>query len=136
VSPKHKKGMNDLMHMSPRQIQMMITFDKYKLLLLYDNIYLYVLKYVIKEINLLFFRCVHMFRHKSKRKCRMGDSLSSSQAWSGTSADLFAVMVLHKFFYTSSFIINLLLYLIYFVIVFVCRTLWHPNTDRRPFLKL
>jgi hypothetical protein len=35
-----------------------MTFDKYSLLLLYDNnhyIYIYLLKYVIKEINLLFF---------------------------------------------------------------------------------
>jgi hypothetical protein len=40
-------------------------------------IYIYILKYVLKEINLLFFKCVQMFRHKSKGKCRMGDSSSS-----------------------------------------------------------
>jgi hypothetical protein len=37
VSLKEKKGMNDLMHVSLKQIQMLMTFDKYKLLLLYDN---------------------------------------------------------------------------------------------------
>jgi hypothetical protein len=53
--------MNDLMHMSLKQIQILTTFDKYNLLLLYDNnhyIYTYILKYVIKEINLLSFKCV------------------------------------------------------------------------------
>jgi hypothetical protein len=57
VSLKDKKGMNDLMHVSLKQIQMLMTFDKYKVLLLYDNnhyIYIYILKYVVKEINLLF----------------------------------------------------------------------------------
>jgi hypothetical protein len=39
-----------------------------------------------------------MFRHKSKGKGRKGDSLSSSQAYLGTSADLFAVMVLLNFY--------------------------------------
>jgi hypothetical protein len=54
---KNKKGMNDLMHVSLKQIQMLMTFDKYNLLLsLY--IYIYMLKYVIKDINLLFFKCV------------------------------------------------------------------------------
>jgi hypothetical protein len=67
---------------------MLMTFDKYNLLLLYDNnyyiyIYIYILKYVIKEINLLFFKCVQMFHHKSKRKGRKADSSSSSQARSG-----------------------------------------------------
>jgi hypothetical protein len=50
---------------------MLTTFDKYKLLLLYDNnqyIYIYIMKYVIKEINILFFKCVHMFHHKSKEE--------------------------------------------------------------------
>jgi hypothetical protein len=42
------------------------------------NHYIYIFKYVIKEINLLFFKCVHMFYHKSKGKGRKGDSLSSS----------------------------------------------------------
>jgi hypothetical protein len=40
------------------------------------------------------------------------------------------------FIYTSSFITTLLLHLIYFIIVFVCRTLWPPDTDRKPFLSL
>jgi hypothetical protein len=54
--------MNDLMHMSLKQIQMLTAFDKYNLLLLYDNNhYIYILKYVVKEINLLFFKCVQMF---------------------------------------------------------------------------
>jgi hypothetical protein len=45
------------MHMSLKQIQMLMIFDKYNLLLLYDNNhYIYILKYVIKEINLLFFQ--------------------------------------------------------------------------------
>jgi flagellar biosynthesis protein FliP len=91
------------------------------------------MKYVVKEINLLFFKCVQIFRHKSKGKGKKVDSSSSSQARSKTSVDLFAVMI---FIYMSSFIITLLLHLIYFVIVFVCRVLWPPDTDRRPFLRL
>jgi hypothetical protein len=55
---------------------------------------MYILKYVVKVINLLFFKCAQMFCHKSKGKRRMCYSLSSSQAQSGTSADLFAVIVL------------------------------------------
>jgi hypothetical protein len=56
------------------------------------------LKYDIKEINLLFFKCVQMFHHKSKEKGKKGDSSSSPQARSGTSADLFAIMVLLNFY--------------------------------------
>jgi hypothetical protein len=56
------------------------------------------LKYVIKENNLLFFKCVQMFCHKSKGKGRKGDNSSSSQARSGMSADLFAVIVLFNFY--------------------------------------
>jgi hypothetical protein len=53
-SLKNKKGVNDLMHVSLKQIQMLTTFDKYNLpLSLY--IYIYILKYIIKEFNLLFF---------------------------------------------------------------------------------
>jgi hypothetical protein len=60
---------------------MLTTLDKYNLLLLYDNNhYIYLLKYVIKEINLLFFKCVQMFHHTSKGKGRKGNSSSSSQA--------------------------------------------------------
>jgi hypothetical protein len=67
------------MHVLLKQIQMLTAFDKYNLLLLYDNNhYIYILKYVIKEINLLFFKCVQMFHHKSKGKGRKGDSSSSS----------------------------------------------------------
>jgi hypothetical protein len=72
-----------------------MTFNKYTLLL---SLYIYILKYVIKEINLLFFKCVQMFRHKSKGKGRKGNNLSSSQAHSGTSTNLFAVMVLLNFY--------------------------------------
>jgi hypothetical protein len=61
------------MHVSLKQIQMLMTFDKYNLLLLYDNNhYIYMLKYVIKEINLLFFKYIQMIRHKSKGKGRKG----------------------------------------------------------------
>jgi hypothetical protein len=45
------------MHVSLKQIQMLTTFDNYNLLL---SLYIYILKYVIKEINLLFsnvYRC-------------------------------------------------------------------------------
>jgi hypothetical protein len=81
VSLKDKKSVNDLMHMSLKQIQRLMTFDKYKLLLLYDNKqYIYILKYVVKENNLLFFKCVQMFGHNSKGKRKMSDSSSSSQA--------------------------------------------------------
>jgi hypothetical protein len=44
MSLEDKKGMNDLMQRSLKHIQMLATFDKYKLLLLYDNnhyIYIY-----------------------------------------------------------------------------------------------
>jgi hypothetical protein len=34
---KDKKDVNNLMQMSLKQIHMLMTFDKYKLLLLYDN---------------------------------------------------------------------------------------------------
>jgi hypothetical protein len=83
VSLKDKKGVNNLMHVSLKQIEMLMTFDKYKLLLLYNNnhymyIYIYILKYVLNEINLLFFKCVHIFHHKSKGKRRTGDTSSSS----------------------------------------------------------
>jgi predicted metal-dependent phosphotriesterase family hydrolase len=58
VSLKNKKGMNDLMHVSLKQIQMLTNFDKYYLLLLYDNYYyIYILKYIVKEINLFFQMC-------------------------------------------------------------------------------
>jgi hypothetical protein len=70
--------MNDLMHILLKQIQMLTTFDKYNNLLL--SLYIYILKYVIKEINLLFFKCVQMFHHKSKGKGKKGDCSSSSQA--------------------------------------------------------
>jgi hypothetical protein len=99
MSLKDKKCVNDLMHVLLKQIEMLTTFDKYKLLLLYDNnhyIYIYILKYVVKEINLLLFKCVHMFCHKSNEKHRMGDNSSSSLARSGMSANLFAIMVLLK----------------------------------------
>jgi hypothetical protein len=67
------------MHTSLTQIQMLTTFDKYNLLLLYDNNrYIYILKCVTKELNLLFFKCVQMFRHKSKGKDRKDNSSSSS----------------------------------------------------------
>jgi hypothetical protein len=56
------------------------------------------LKYVVKEINLLFFKYVQMFHHKYKGKGKKGDRLSSSQVVSGTSADLFVVMVLLTFY--------------------------------------
>jgi hypothetical protein len=78
---------------------MLTTFDKYNLLFLYDNNhYIYILKYVIKEINLLFFKCVQMFHHKFKGKGRKGNNLSSSQACSSTPTDLFAVIVLLNFY--------------------------------------
>jgi hypothetical protein len=72
-----------------------------------------------------------MFHHKSKGKTKKGES-SSSQARSGMSADLFAVMillnfylhVLNHYYFTTS-------HLIYFIVVFVCMALWPPDTDRR-----
>jgi hypothetical protein len=62
------------------------------------TIYTYILKYVIKKINLLFFKCVQMFRHKSKGKDGKGYDSSSSQACSSTFADLLVVMVLLNFY--------------------------------------
>jgi hypothetical protein len=62
------------------------------------TIYTYILKYVIKEINLLFLKCVQVFHNKSKEKGRKGNDLFSSQARSSTSADLFEVMVLLNFY--------------------------------------
>jgi hypothetical protein len=72
---KSKKGVNDLMHVSLKQIQMMMNFDRYNLLL---SLYIYILKHVIKGINLLFFKCVQMFSHKSKGKDKKSKSSSSS----------------------------------------------------------
>jgi hypothetical protein len=70
-SLKNKKGMNDLMHVSLKHIQMLTTFDKYNNLLLSLYIYIYVLKYVMKDINLLFsnvYRCFDIsLRGKVKR---------------------------------------------------------------------
>jgi hypothetical protein len=95
------------------------------------------LKYVIKEINVLFFNYVQMFHHKSKGKGKKGESSSSFQARSSTSADLFAAMILLNFY------LHVLIHyyfidshLIYFIIVFICRTLWPPDTTRRPFFLL
>jgi hypothetical protein len=88
--------MNDLMHVSLKQIQMLTTFDKYNLLL---SLYMYIyLENVIKEINVLFFKFVQMFRHKSKGKGSKGNSSDSCQACSGTFTDLFAVIVLLYFY--------------------------------------
>jgi hypothetical protein len=61
------------MHVLLKQIQMLTTFDKYKLLYCYKiiiTIYIYILKYVVKEINLLFFKYVQMFHHKSRGNIR------------------------------------------------------------------
>jgi hypothetical protein len=46
----------------------------------------------------LFFKCVQMFHHKSKGKCKKGNNSSSSLARLGMPADLFAVMVLLNFY--------------------------------------
>jgi hypothetical protein len=89
-SKKRLQKSKCVMHVLLKQIQMLMNFDNH-------YIYIYILKYIIKEINLLFFKCVHMFHHKSKRKGRKGDSSSSSQACSASSTDLFAVMVLLNF---------------------------------------
>jgi hypothetical protein len=78
-----------------------------------------------------------MFHHKFKRKGKKGESSSSYQARSGTSADLFAVMILLNFYvYVLIYYYFIASHLIYFIIVFVCRALRPPNTDRRPFLGL
>jgi hypothetical protein len=78
-----------------------------------------------------------MFHHKSKGKGKKGESLSSSQVHSGTSAVLFMIMVLHNFYlYVLIHYYFITSHLIYFIIVFVCRALQPPNTDRRPFLGL
>jgi hypothetical protein len=117
-SLKNKKGVNDLMHVSLKQIQMLMTFDKYNLLL---SLYIY---------------SVQMFCHKSKGKGRKGDSSSSTQAHSGTSADLFAVMILLNFY-----LYTLIHY--YFIAsfdIFYCCFCLHSTsasqTNRRPFLRL
>jgi hypothetical protein len=109
-------------------------FSCWRLLIstIYCYHYIYTLKYVIKEINLLFFKCIQMFRHKSNGKGRKGKSSSSSQARSVTFADLFAVMVLLNFYlhvlihyyFTAS-------HLIYFIVIFVFRALRPLDTDRR-----
>jgi hypothetical protein len=120
------------MQVSLKQIQMLMTFNKCSLLL---SLYIYILKYVIKEINLLFFKCVQMFRHRSKGKGKKGESSSSFEAHLGTSAEFFAVMVLLNFYLQMSLFI-ITSHLIYFIIVFVCRALRPPNSDRRPLLRL
>jgi hypothetical protein len=45
-------------------------------------------------------------------------------------------VAIKQLYYMSSFIITLLLHLIYFIIVFICRALRLPDTDRRPCLRL
>jgi hypothetical protein len=50
--------MNDLMHVSLKQIQMLVTFDKYNLLLLYDNNH-YIYIYMLLKRLLLCFSNVH-----------------------------------------------------------------------------
>jgi hypothetical protein len=88
-------------------------------------------------MNLLFFKGVQMFCHKSKGKGKKGESLSSSLAHSGTSADLFAVIVLFNFYlHVLIHYYFIASHLIYFIIVFVYRALRPPTTDRRPFLGL
>jgi hypothetical protein len=99
-------------------------------------IYTYILKYVIKEINLLFFKCVQIFRHKSKGKGRKGDGSSSSQARSGMSANLFVVMVLLNFYLHVLIHYSLLLHLIYFIVILFAGHFGPPDTDRRPLLRL
>jgi hypothetical protein len=78
-----------------------------------------------------------MFRHKSKGKGKKDETSSPSQARSGTSTDLLAVMVLLNFYLHALihyyFIAS---HLTYFIIVFVCRALRPPDTDMRPFLGL
>jgi hypothetical protein len=84
----------------------------------------------------LFFKCVQMFCHKSKGKYIKGECSSSSQACLGMSTELFAVMVYLIFIYMSSFIITLLLHLMYFIVIFICRALLHLDTDKRSYLRL
>jgi hypothetical protein len=75
-----------------------------------------------------------MFHHKSKGKGKKGESSSSSQACTGTSADLFAVMVLLNFYlHVLIYYYFITSHLIYFIVVFVCRALRPPDTDMRPF---
>jgi hypothetical protein len=45
-------------------------------------------------------------------------------------------VVIKQLYYMSSFIITVLLHLIYFIVVFICRALRLPDTDRRPCLRL
>jgi hypothetical protein len=67
----------------------------------------------------------------------MGESSSSSQARSGTSVDLFVVMVLLNFYlYVLIHYYFIGSHLIYFIIIFYCMVLRPPDTDRRPFLGL
>jgi hypothetical protein len=45
-------------------------------------------------------------------------------------------VAIKQLYYMSSFIITVLLHLIYFIVVFICRALRLPDTDRRPCLRL
>jgi hypothetical protein len=68
-----------------------MTFDKYNLLLLYDNNhYIYIYIYILK--------CVQMFHHKFKGKGRKGNNSSSSQVRSDMSTDLFVITILLNFY--------------------------------------
>jgi hypothetical protein len=61
-----------------------------------------------------------MFHHRSKGKGKKGESSSSSQACSGTSTELFVVIVLLNFYlHMSSFIITLLLPIWYILSFFL-----------------
>jgi hypothetical protein len=69
-----------------------------------------------------------MFRHKSKGKGKRGESSSSSQASSGTSADLYAVMILLNFYlHVLIHYYFIASHLIYFIIVFC----WQGNSASR-----
>jgi hypothetical protein len=129
----NKNGVTDLMQVLLKQIQMLTTFDKYNLLL---SLYIYLEMFLLKMLIFCFsnlYRCISTIKYKGKGK--KGESSSSSKARSGTSANLFAVMVLLNF-YLHVFIHYYFIasHLIYFIVVFVCKALRRPNTDRRPSL--
>jgi hypothetical protein len=94
------------MHVSLKQIQMLTTFDKYNLLL---SLYIYILKYVIKEINLLFsnvYKCFTTSLRGKVQRAKVCPPRRHARAHPLTYLWQWFYLI---FIYMSSFIITLLL---------------------------
>jgi hypothetical protein len=128
------------MHVSLKQIEMLMTFDKYKLLLLYNNnhyMYIYISWNMFSTRLIFCFSNVYIYFTISLRGNVGRVTLHPPPRHGRTHPLTYLQWWFYLIFiYMSSFFINLLVHLIYFIIVFVCRALRPPDIDRRPFLRL